>query len=73
MPPSVSKSTSLEAFNPIGPQAGAEPLDQAVANFEKNLLLGILEQHRWQKNKAASALQIDRKTLFRKMKKYGLL
>jgi len=73
MPPSVSKSASLESFNPVELQAAAEPLDQAVANFEKNILLGILEQHKWQKNKAASVLQIDRKTLFRKMKKYGLL
>lgn len=48
-------------------------LDQAVEAFEKKLILSVLETHRWQKAKAAAALQVDRKTLFRKMKKYGIL
>ncbi|MDO9264919.1 MAG: sigma 54-interacting transcriptional regulator, partial [Desulfosalsimonadaceae bacterium] len=73
MSPTVSKSASLEEFKTVELQEGSESLDQAVENFEKNIILGLLEQNKWQKNKVASVLQIDRKTLFRKMKKYGLL
>ncbi|MFZ2631231.1 MAG: sigma 54-interacting transcriptional regulator [Desulfosalsimonadaceae bacterium] len=73
MSTSVSKSASLEEFKAVDLQEGSESLDQAVENFEKNIILGLLEQNKWQKNKVASVLQIDRKTLFRKMKKYGLL
>lgn len=63
----VSEDTAFSvAENP-------ESLDVAVESFEKNIILGVLEQKKWQKNKAAAALRIDRKTLFRKMKKYGLL
>ncbi len=73
MSTSVSKPVAQEDFKPVDLQKGGESLDQAVTNFEKNIILGVLEQKKWQKNKAASVLQIDRKTLFRKMKKYGLL
>jgi len=73
MSTSVSKSASLDDFKTVELQEGAESLDQAVENFEKNIILGLLEKNKWQKNKVASVLQIDRKTLFRKMKKYGIL
>ncbi len=40
---------------------------------EREDLLVILQQHDWNRNKTARALGIDRTTLWRKMKKYGLL
>ncbi|RJP94642.1 MAG: PAS domain S-box protein [Desulfobacteraceae bacterium] len=73
MSTSVSRPVSLEDWKTVEFRETSESLDQAMANFEKNIILGVLEQKKWQKYKAAAVLQIDRKTLFRKMKKYGLL
>jgi transcriptional regulator of acetoin/glycerol metabolism len=36
------------------------------------MLLTTLQKHQWQRGMAAKALQINRSTLWRKMKKYGL-
>jgi PAS domain S-box-containing protein len=47
-------------------------LHNFVKNFEKNVILKTLSRHQWHKSKAASALKIDRKTLFTKMKSYGI-
>jgi two-component system response regulator AtoC len=44
-----------------------------VAEFEKQVILRMLEQHHWHKGQTASALGIERKTLYRKMKKFNLL
>jgi len=49
------------------------PLREAVGNFEKNHIQEILNQNQWQKGKIAKSLGISRKTLFRKMKTYGLI
>ena len=48
-------------------------LKNAVSEFEKRLILKALEENRWHKGKVASLLGIDPKTLYRKMKKYGIL
>ena len=48
------------------------PLNEAVAGFEKEVILKALEENRWQKARTAIALGIHRKTLFTKMKKFGL-
>lgn len=46
---------------------------QAVMDeFEKKLILNVLEQHRWNKSKTAAALGIPRRTLYRKMERYGI-
>ena len=39
---------------------------------EKAMILNALEQNNWNRNKTAQALSVDRTTLWRKMKKYGL-
>ena len=48
------------------------PLNEIVAEFEKGILLKALEENRWKKARTAIALGIHRKTLFTKMKKFGL-
>ena len=48
------------------------PLNDIVAEFEKGVILNALEENRWQKARTAIALGIHRKTLFTKMKKFGL-
>jgi transcriptional regulator of acetoin/glycerol metabolism len=39
---------------------------------EKEWILRTLEVHRWARGEAASALGIDRSTLWRKMKRLGI-
>jgi DNA-binding NtrC family response regulator len=47
-------------------------LRDAVENFEKRYIYQVLNLNQGQKGKTAEALNIDRKTLYIKMKKYGL-
>lgn len=49
------------------------PLKTALAEFEKNFLQDILHQHQWHKGNSAKSLGVSRKTLFRKLKTYGLI
>ncbi len=51
----------------------SKSLRQAVDEFEKQIILKTLNQNRWHRGKTASALGIDPKTLYRKMKRYGIL
>ena len=48
-------------------------LDAMLEDFEKQVILQTLDRHRWQREVTADALGIHRKTLFTKMKKYGLI
>ncbi len=61
---SVSDETDYSKFG---------TLKDAVNEFEKKLILKTLEKNRWHKGKVASILGIDPKTLYRKMKRYGIL
>ncbi|MGA1842523.1 MAG: helix-turn-helix domain-containing protein [bacterium] len=45
---------------------------KAVETLEKRLILHSLEKNKWNRTKTAMMLGLPRKTLFRKMKKYGL-
>lgn len=47
-------------------------LKAALANPEKQLILDALESHQWNRQDTASALGINRTTLYKKMKKYGI-
>ncbi|MDX9745494.1 MAG: sigma 54-interacting transcriptional regulator [Syntrophales bacterium] len=47
-------------------------LNAAVEAFEKRFIEEALKNQKWKKGKAADALGVSRKTLFRKMKQYGL-
>ncbi|MCG8636550.1 MAG: hypothetical protein MI863_22140, partial [Desulfobacterales bacterium] len=47
-------------------------LKAAVEDFEKTYIAKVLARHGQKKGKAAETLGVDRKTLFRKMKRYGL-
>lgn len=48
-------------------------LNAMLAKYEQLLILTTLNQYHWHRQKVAQALNIDRKTLFNKMKRYGLL
>lgn len=47
-------------------------LKAALAEPEKNLIRKALEANHWNRQETAKALQINRTTLFKKMKQYGL-
>ena len=53
------------SFQPIS-------LKQALAEPEKNIIRKALEANHWNRQETAKALQINRTTLFKKMKQYGL-
>jgi transcriptional regulator with PAS, ATPase and Fis domain len=73
MSTSVAKSSEIDDFESIDIQENASSLSQAIDNFEKNLIRRVLEKNQWRKSRTASALNLNRKTLFRKMKKHDLL
>ncbi len=47
-------------------------LKDATAAMEKRVIQEALDSNRWNKSKTAQALGVSRKTLFRKMKRFGL-
>jgi DNA-binding NtrC family response regulator len=47
-------------------------LKDALAEPEKDIIRRALEANRWNRQETAKALQINRTTLFKKMKRYGL-
>ena len=49
------------------------PLKDALAKPEKHIILRALKANKWNRQKTAAVLQVNRTTLFNKMKKYGLL
>jgi transcriptional regulator with PAS, ATPase and Fis domain len=48
-------------------------LQEALETLEKRLVIRTLEQHHWHRGKTAASLGIPRRSLQRKMKKYGLM
>ncbi len=53
-----------------GPEEGASAQEDTPS--EKDRILEALKRHHWQRNEAARELQMDRTTLWRKMKRYHL-
>jgi two-component system response regulator HydG len=49
------------------------PLKEALAEPEKRIIIQALEALKWNRNETARMLDINRTTLYKKMKKYGLL
>ena len=39
----------------------------------RDTLIEVLQRHNWQRNEVAEELEIDRTTLWRKMKRYGIV
>jgi transcriptional regulator of acetoin/glycerol metabolism len=53
-------------------QYRATTLKQAMAEPERNFIRQALEENRWNRQETAKSLGINRTTLFKKMKQYGL-
>jgi PAS domain S-box-containing protein len=54
------------------PADEAPPVGDAGGISEKNLILDMLQKYGWNKGKTAAALNINRTTLWRKLKKYNI-
>jgi DNA-binding NtrC family response regulator len=54
-------------------ELGIRPLKEALEEPEKQLILQALEALNWNRQETARVLDINRTTLYKKMKKYGLL
>ena len=68
LPPAVvaeSKEAMPSAYS-------TQSLKQALETPEKNILRSALNLHSWNRQDTALALQINRTTLYKKMKRYGL-
>jgi PAS domain S-box-containing protein len=69
--PPAPAGPSPESADP-SPMPSDATLSDAVARFEKRYIRQLLETHRWHRTRVAGILGIDRRTLFRKIKEYGL-
>jgi PAS domain S-box-containing protein len=63
--PEIDLSTENDTSSMVG-------LKSLMETYEKRLILAALEKNKWRRLKSASELNINRKTLFKKMKQYGL-
>ncbi len=54
------------------PAEEKRPFDREIEFSEKTLILDTLRKYNWNKGKTASALDINRTTLWRKIKKYNI-
>jgi DNA-binding NtrC family response regulator len=50
-----------------------KPLKNALEAPERAIILSVLERHNWNRNATAEALGINRTTLYKKMKRLGLM
>src|SRR5262249_16426742 len=75
LPPPVRDRAPPPAVNAnAGPHmATDESLSRNIDAVERDLIVHALEAHGNNRSRAAEALGIDRTTLYRKMRKYGLL
>jgi two-component system response regulator HydG len=67
--PPPRQHTAQRAHVPLG----ILPLKEALEEPEKQLILQALEALNWNRQETARVLDINRTTLYKKMKKYGLL
>jgi len=56
----------------IKPTGSSRELHSAMARFEREFLQQVLHEHQWHRGRAAAALDINRKTLFKKIKQHGI-
>jgi len=70
--PQGSEQGDAPSSPPAPPGLDPSDLSEAVADFERGFILRRLERHQWHRSVAARSLGVSRKTLFRKMKRFGL-
>lgn len=66
------KKAGLDAREAAAAKEQGGGLQHIMKNVEKEVIMSTLEQTQWHRTRAALALQINRKTLFKKMKALGI-
>ncbi|MGK7345480.1 MAG: sigma-54-dependent transcriptional regulator [Candidatus Nitrospinota bacterium M3_3B_026] len=69
IPPSVRQGDEILFTMPPEETGG---LDEMVSEFEKSLILTALERNGWRQNRAAKDLNITERSMWYKIKKYGI-
>ena len=64
---------SPEAEDEYGFELEEKPLAVLLEELERKILLKTFDKYNFHQGKAAEALQIDRKTLYRKMKQFQII
>jgi DNA-binding NtrC family response regulator len=77
LPPAIAKAATepADAPRPTGaiPGSGSErPGDLTLDEVERHHILRTLDRHRWNKKRVAGILGIDTKTLYNKLRRYGV-
>jgi DNA-binding NtrC family response regulator len=66
LPPTITRSL------PAVPAPAEGGFDLPLADVERHHILRTLERHRWNKKRVAAILGIDTKTLYNKLRRYGV-
>ncbi len=66
-------SNAYSARTYASPNTGLRPLKEALEEPEKQIIIQALRALNWNRQETARVLDINRTTLYKKMKKYGLL
>lgn len=64
--------THSEEFPVENLSLSSHGLKSLMESYEKRLILGVLDKNKWRRQQSAAELNINRKTLFKKMKQHGL-
>jgi DNA-binding NtrC family response regulator len=77
LPPMIAKAATepVDAARPPGPAAGSSsdrPGDLTLDEVERHHILRTLDRHCWNKKRVAGILGIDTKTLYNKLRRYGV-
>jgi DNA-binding NtrC family response regulator len=72
LPETLRREDPLSDFGGRLAHVGGNNLKSALATPERQLILDSLEAHGWNRQDTADALGINRTTLYKKMKKYGI-
>ncbi len=73
--PILNHHRQVRGGNPPRPHLpmGIRPLKEALEEPEKRIIIQALQAFNWNRQETARVLDINRTTLYKKMKKYGLL
>ena len=70
--PTAALGGNLLELNELSSHPPSSGLHSEMEAFERQVILKVLEHNRWRRGQSAAMLKIDRKTLLRKMKRYGI-
>ena len=73
LPPAVLKGTEDHTGDPAVQFTAATTLTEALLGPERQIILAALRANNWNRKATAAQLDINRTTLYKKMKKHGLL